>query len=245
MKRQATPRLSDEKLNAFIDDELDFAEKEQIFFQLSQDDELYRETRELQQLRALLRHAYRHPPPAPQHKHPKKRMGGGLSRAVAAIALLTLGVLTGWYGNEKLTPEPATALALQHPGTAQEAVATEQRNLLLHINSGDPARMEALLDYAERLLAENRRQNRDFRLEVVANDGGIDILRADTSPHSRRIRALLSEYDNLTVNACSNALRRLRERGVTVELIPGTRYNHTAIDKITERLEQGWRYLRV
>jgi intracellular sulfur oxidation DsrE/DsrF family protein len=105
--------------------------------------------------------------------------------------------------------------------------------------------MEAALDYAEQLLASNSQRHQDFRLEVVANDGGIELLRRDTSPFPQRIEALLSRYDNISFLACANALRKLRERGVEVELLPGTRSDHTAIDEIIERLEGGWRYLKV
>lgn len=245
MKRQAPPHLSDEKLNAFIDDELDFEEKEQVFRQLKQDDLLNREIHELHQVGDLLRHAYRNPPPAPQHRSRAEKKATGLFRAAASIGLLALGALAGWYGNERFTSEAAQVLAIQPNSVTRHAVATETSNLLLHINSSDAGKMEALLDYAEQSLAEHQRQNRRFRLEVVANDGGINMLRRDTSPFPRRIETLLNDYPNVSFNACANALRRLREQGEKIELIPGIRQDHSAIDKITNRIEQGWRYLKV
>lgn len=245
MKRQVPPHLSDEKLNAFIDDELDFEEKEQLFLQLGQNDSLNRETHELRQLGALLRHAYRTPPPPPQHSRRGNKPGPGLSKIAAATGLLTIGALAGWYGNESLSTETVPVLAMQQPSPSQGAVAAEQSNLLLHISASDPVKMAALLDYAEQTLVKNRRQNLNLHIEVVANDGGIDMLRRDTSPFPARIASLLNEYNNISFSACSNALRRLREQGITVKLLSGIRQDHTAIDSITNRIEQGWRYLKV
>jgi intracellular sulfur oxidation DsrE/DsrF family protein len=246
MNRQEHSSVSDEQLNAFIDDELEFEEKERVFEQLGQDDELNREAHELRQLRALMRHAYRSPPPASRPKARNGKPGGGLIKAVAAGLLLALGALTGWYGNDRFaTGTPPAVLAAHEPGVQLDTAAAERDNLLLHLTSNDPARMEAALNYAEQVLAKHRQQQRDFRLEVVANDGGIELLRRDTSPFPQRIAALVSEYDNVSFLACANALRKLRERGVKVELLPGTRSDHTAIEEIIERLEGGWRYLKV
>jgi intracellular sulfur oxidation DsrE/DsrF family protein len=123
--------------------------------------------------------------------------------------------------------------------------AHHQGNLLLHLTSNDPAKMEAALDYAEQLLAEKRHKNSAFQLEVVANDGGVELLRRDTSPYPQRIEKLLTEYNNVSFLACANALRKLRARGVKVELLPGTRSDNTAIGEIVKRIEGGWNYLKV
>jgi intracellular sulfur oxidation DsrE/DsrF family protein len=235
MKRHDKPSVSIEQLNAYLDDELAFEERNRVFVEMGQDEELNREAQELRQLRAMLQHAYRTPPPPPQSG--RKEGGRSALNALAAGLLLAVGAIGGWYGNGELNSV--------HPSQGAQHVMAAQENLLLHLSSDEPARMAATLDYAEQQLAENRRQGKAFRLEVVANDGGIELLRRDTSPYARRIAKLLAEYDNVSFLACANALRNMRERGIEVELLPGTRSDHTAIDTIIERLEGGWRYLKV
>jgi len=244
MNRYEHTPISDEQLNAYIDDELDFEERTQVVEQLGQDDALTHEAQELRQLQAMLRHAYRNPPPAPRHGKGRPGSRDALN-ALAAGLLLAIGAMTGWYSNERLTPTTAPALASYAPGAPLSMAAAEQENLLLHISSNDPARMEAALNYAEQMLAAHSDKGDAFRLEVVANDKGIELLRRDTSPFPQRIEALLSKYDNVSFLACANALRKLRERGVKIDLLPGTRSDHTAIDEIINRLEGGWRYLKV
>lgn len=244
MNRHEHPAVSDEDLNAFIDDELDFEEKERVFEQLQQDDELNQEAHELRQLRALMRHAYRSPP-EPAKRDPKQnRRSRGLFNSLAAGLLVAVGILGGWYGNQKFSEYNVQFASLTNQGQIH-AAAQQQGNLLLHISSNDPAKMEAALNYAEQLLAEKRQKNSAFQLEVVANDGGVELLRRDTSPFPKRIEQLLTEYDNVSFLACANALRKLRARGVKVELLPGTRSDHTAIGEIVKRIEGGWNYLKV
>lgn len=235
MKRHM--KIPDEQLNAFIDDELDFEEKEYVFQQLNRDEALIREAQELRHLRSLMRHAYRHPPSAPSLNQAPRGMRATMV-TIAAGLLLGIGVTAGWYGNARFTNDAGDAAPLS-------AVVTSQENLLLHLDSNDPAKMERLLNYAEQQLAAKRERGQTFRLEVVANDGGVELLRQDTSPFPDRIQALLREYDNVSFLACANALRKLQERGIKVELLPGTHSDHTALDKIIERLEGGWRYIKL
>lgn len=244
MNRHEHSSVSDEELNAYIDDELEFDERKRIFHTLEEDDHLTHEARELRQLRAMLRNAYRNPPAPPSAQPNKRSSRDVLAKGIAAALLVTVGVAGGWIGNQEFSGERYNLT----PNTFGQPVSMNehaQDNLLLHISSNDPAKMEAALNYAEQLLADKRRQGKTFRLEVVANNGGVELLRRDTSPFPERIESLLGKYDNVSFLACANALKKLRERGVKVELIPGTRSDHTAIDEIVERLEGGWRYLKV
>jgi len=245
MNRHEQKHISDEELNAYIDDELDFEERTRIVEQLELDDELTHEAQNLRQLQAMLRHAYRTPPPSPKQGK-KGFVSRGALNALAAGLLLAIGAISGWYGNQQYVRNlPPAMLALSSDMQFHTAAAIKE-NLLLHISSNDPHKMAAALNYAEQALATARRHNnKNFRLEVVANDGGIEMLRRDTSPYSQRIEKMLEQYNNVSFLACANALRKLQARGIKVELLPGTRSDHSAIDEIIKRLEGGWRYLKV
>lgn len=236
MNRDERRLISDEQLNAFVDDELDFVEKTRIFELLGKNEALARQAQELHQVRSLLQHAYRHPPmPSHRKSNPPSLMP---LRGLAAGLLLGIGAIAGWYGNAQFTGNVLPASGETNP-------IAREGNLLIHISSGDPQRMKAALDYAEEELASNRLRNREFHLEILTNDGGVELLRRDTSPYPERIATLIGQYDNVTFIACANALRNLQARGIKVELLPGTQSKQTAIDKIVDRLESGWRYLKV
>lgn len=238
MSHQEQSHASAEQLNAYIDDELAHEERERIFSQMGQDPQLCQEANELRQLRAMLRHAYRTPPlPASKKKSRNDNRWG--FNGIAAGLMLVIGVIFGWLGNAQLGAEA------QQPFNPISAAAGRAQSVLLHLNSNDPQKMTAALDYAEKFLASYRQQGRQVQLELMTNDSGTELLRSDTSPYAQRILTLQSEYSNISFLACTNALERLREQGIKVELLPGTLSNRNAIDAIVQRMEGGWHYLKI
>jgi uncharacterized protein len=244
MNNREQTTITDEQLNAYIDDELEFEERKRVFHLLEEDEVLTHEAQELRQLRAMLQNAYR-TPPTPSAKDPIRRSSRGtLVKSVAAGLLVAIGTLLGWYGNQEFIGE-TRHMALQAEDAQFSLAINGQTNLLLHLSSGDPARMDAALSYAERLLAKHKQQGKPFKLEVVVNDGGVKLLRKGTSPFPQRIKVLLGKYDNVSFLACASALQKLRDRGVKVELLPGIHSDKTILEEIVKRLEGGWRYLKI
>ena len=66
----SSKELSDERLNAFIDGELDTLEKTDIFEALNNNDGLRQQACELRQLSELFRHAYERPPGIEKYQKP-------------------------------------------------------------------------------------------------------------------------------------------------------------------------------
>jgi len=244
MNRNEHSSISEEELNAYIDDELEFDERKRIFHTLEEDEHLTHEAQELRQLRAMLRNAYRTPPVPKKNLDKKRSSRDFFTKGVAAGLLVIFGVAGGWYSNS-LFLGSGTELSAQSTQQPLSIAINESDNLLLHLSSNDPKKMAAALDYAEKMLARHRQQGKAFKLEVVANNGGVELLRRDTSPFPKRIEKLMQNYDNVSFLACANALRKLQQKGIKVELLPGTHSDHTAIDEIVNRLEGGWRYLKV
>jgi len=244
--------VSEEKLNAYLDDELDFDEKRRVYDLVRESPALSQEAQELRQLHSLLQHAYRNPPSPPQSRiNPLRRRRHYYLQGLAASLMLGLGALIGWFSHQQVGSELLYAQGEDTANPLSQAVIMEGRNIavasnvILHLNSADPVKFKAALDRSEEMLQSHRREGREFRLEIIANSGGVELLRRDKSPFPQRVEALMAEYDNVSFMACANALRQLEEQGVKVDLIKGIQTNDTAIDKIIYRLEQGWSYLRV
>ncbi len=243
--------VSDEKLNAYLDDELDYEEKRQVYEALCEDRALSQEAQELKQLQTLLQHAYRKPPPPPPSRSPARHRRHYVVQGVAASLMLGLGALLGWYSHQQVGSQLLSAWGDHTVDSSYQRVSMDGRsiamasNVILHLDSADPVKFKVALDKSEQMLESRRREGREFHLEIIANRGGVELLRSDKSPFPQRVEALMAEYDNVTFMACSNALRQLQEKGIKVQLLPGIHAEHTAIDKIIQRLEQGWSYMRV
>ena len=91
-------RYSDEKLQLFIDNEMNSSDRAEIMDAISSDEDLSNRVCELIQLKDAVRLAYSEPPEA---GHDTSRRGAALHtrtwlNAVAAVLLLAIGTLGGW-----------------------------------------------------------------------------------------------------------------------------------------------------
>lgn len=248
--------FSDEYLNAFIDGELDDAEREHLLDELRRNEALNARLCDLQKVRALLQHAYRCPPEPPRSGETatRRRRSSRLIAGIAASLALGVGVLLGWsmHGMQHPTGnllEIAQSMQLGGGVDVNRAGMSDNDpwRVVLHVTTADTHRLQTLLDEAEGLLARHADgAARSVAVEVLANGRGLDLLRADTSHFAERIRQLQARYDNLTFKACSNAIKRLkREKNIDVILLPEAKVVPTAIGEVIQRQREGWAYVQI
>jgi intracellular sulfur oxidation DsrE/DsrF family protein len=249
--------ISDEHLNAFIDNQLDADEKSRILATIKSDTELSHRACELKRLRELVQHAYELPSERTEHGGHSRVVRGSL-RAAAALALMILGGAIGWLSHGQQypgsTPLDVKAMYLDEEKAFQTARVDEAptvqggRKILLHISSDDPQKLEQALNTTERLLETYRARHMPVELELVANAGGLNLLRADISPFADRIEDLQFKYEELTFFACQTAINRMLERehkDQAPPLLPQALTTPNALDQILTRLQEGWVYVSV
>jgi len=115
---------------------------------------------------------------------------------------------------------------------------------VVHVASSRGEVVDTALQEVEDYLRDARAAGRKVHVEIVANQTGLDILRADKSAYSMRLERLRAAYPNLTYIACHQTADRLSEKGVKVTLLPGVQFAPTALDEIVKRMQQGWVYIR-
>lgn len=239
-------KLSEEFLNAFVDDQLGPEEKSRALIELSRDEALNRQVCELRKLRDLVRMAYAdvQPPSAEARASASSRR---LGLGVAAAVTLALGVVLGWTLHERPADAPP---AVQAPGTmlveaAPEDAGEAQLKIVVHLNESTPKRVEQTLDELESLLKLYRSTGQVARVELVVNGDGLALLRSDLSPAPERVRRMQQDYDNLTFIACQNTIDRLkRDTGVVARLLPGVVVIDSGVAQLMRRQNQGWAYIQ-
>lgn len=244
--------VSNEILGAYVDDELDCREKTLISAQINSDPELAARAQELAELKLAIKQAYR---PARKSDRAKKTscperlrsFNRYCYRAIAASFLLGCGLIVGYYLN--FQPTLNSSMSASTTGTMYgiklQPVSVADNKVLLHITTSELEKLNAIMNQAEYLLDKFKQDNQELQLEVVANSGGIDLLRTDTSPYTQRIKQLRSEYSNLQFIACSNTLRRLQAAGKNTQVVDGTQTQTPAIEQIISRINQGWMYVKI
>lgn len=237
-----TPEPSDERLNAFIDGELTPADAEDLLQRLRTDAALRERVGQLRLTQQLVRHAY---PAAPPRRRAESSPASNPWRWATAASLVLGGVL-GWLAHGR-------DAALSDPSAPFDKLAAQVRrndaglvdHVVLHVSSASRQAGRAVLDRAEGLLEAARQTGRPVAVEIVANSGGLDLLRQDTSAWAPRIAALRASYPSLTLVACGQTAQRLRDEGTAVRLLAGATEATSALDEIVLRMQQGWAYVRI
>ncbi|WP_126444009.1 DsrE family protein [Sulfuricystis multivorans] len=229
--------ISDEILGAYIDNELDATERATIQERIASDAALRARACELWQLKQMVRGAF----PLPRRKDtksgPSSGSFGGWPHALAASLFVAVGAISGWFANDRFDADRQLERQI-------EAIRSEGGRVVLHLFSDEPARMEAALRMAEQLASARDTQGRPFRVEFLANGPGLHLLRQGGSPYAERVEALRRRHANLRLVACREAIARMQERGLEVNLLPGVEEAASAESELSARLTQGWRYLQ-
>jgi intracellular sulfur oxidation DsrE/DsrF family protein len=230
-------RFSDEHLNAYIDGQLDAEEAGQVMMGLRETPSLSQQVCELRQVQDLVRHAYGDASLPESRSVLKNRRWPRYLQGAAAVLLLAVGAAAGWlaHGNNPAFLQGA------YLTTAQ----SRPQNVILHISTDDPIKVSDALDQAELMLVRSKEKGNDFRLEIVANGDGLNLLRARYSSYPERTEELIHNYDNLAVMACARTLQAIKEQGGDVELLPSVNTTESALERVVDRLQDGWLYIRV
>jgi intracellular sulfur oxidation DsrE/DsrF family protein len=223
-------QLSEEQLNAFTDGELDTDDESRIFELAEGSPELDARLCRQRKLKEMVQHAYRDVPHTRKRGAQTGSRGRILGMAVAALFLLAMGMSVGWFAS--LTMGPGN-------NAAQSA---QSDTYLLHVTTSDPQHMQMALRRADELM-NGPGATEARRVEIVANEGGLDLLRSDVTPFAEQIKTLAAQ--DVLFFACTRAIERLEAEGVQVELVPEANADYSALDRVVLRLQQGWEYVKI
>jgi len=237
---------SDEFLNAYIDGELATDERSQLLDDTRQNSELATRLCRLQKVKDMVQLAH-HTVENATPDQSKRRFQRYSLRACAASLLLGMGLIVGNYTALSEGHSPTLMEMAQTTGfNVQPAAAEQEWKLIVHVNSGDPARLRAVLDETEYLLKTSAGSTRKVQIEVLANGEGIRMLEDKDTPFARKILAMESSYKNIRFLACQIALNRHKdEDGFDIDLLPGVKVVSSAVTQAKTRQREGWTYLRI
>lgn len=239
-------KLSSEMINAYADGELQGSERAEFEAKLQRDPVAQQTLQDILVIKQQLAQSYRGAVAPTQSQ--SRAMG---YRLAGYAALLVLAFSGGWLGGNHMYQSNLQALAEarseQSSGSVLQVSETKSAvgKYILHIDSKDNLKFKAALDKAEALVAMYQEAAHPYEIEVIANAGGLDMLREGETPYADRIRQLSQRYPNIRFIACSNAIERLQEKGVKANLIATVHQGTTALDQVVKRMNQGWTYMKI
>lgn len=226
-------KLDELTLNAYVDGELDPEQEGVVLVAMQNDPDIRDQVCKLRRARDWMRTGFAdartEDQPLPVGRAGFCRVGTGIAASLLAVAIGVGGGLIGYTCAES---DSMVVAGQQDP-----------MQVVLHIDDAEPAHFQAVLDYAENFLEENHGSG--TQVEVVANSGGVDLMRRGGSVYEGRVRQLSERYANLHFVACMNSLRNLQREGINPVVIDDVHAGSTAVDHIVKRLHDGWTYRKV
>lgn len=225
-------------LHAYVDGELGKAEKSRVQAMMRDDERIRERVSELRNGKTSIKRSFE------GERAPTRSLPGAHSTPwempllrIAATLLLVVGAFTaGWVGHATRQNDGRQNIAL-------ETINPESGHIILHIAESDESRFSHVLAKAEQILRQY--ENQPVQIEVVANAGGLDLLRTSTSQHAEQIESMMSRYDNVRFVACALGLSKLQEKNLDVRVIEGVHSDQPAADHLIQRLSEGWTYIRI
>ena len=237
--------ISDEYLNAFIDNQLDSTERMQAYNAIRNSNTLKDRVCELSGLKEMMQHAYANPPFYARPTLSQRATWRKQAQAVAACLLLLLGGVSGWFTHAWTNSKGTLNIGNIIQATTPVDAGANVRKVIVQVNNANPAKLKAALDETEGLLETYRKTKQQLEIEVITNTHGVNLLRSNFTTHEKRIAKLQEKYPNLKFLVCGQTINKLRNKGESVKLLPHVDVVSSAADQINKRLEQGWGYVRI
>ena len=234
-------RIDDVMISAFVDNQIDAENREAIIKAIDVDEELREQVYQIRRAKDLMKLGFSESRPTEFEFNDTKFTDSlnrqCLLRIAAACSAIAIGLSSGYagYNYGKSTDTVSNSVLA--------SISQEQNeNIIIHIDESDPKQFENTLVYTEKFLNKHK-GNDKYRIEVVANAGGIDLLR-DEFPLSEKIANMMDDYDNVTFIACTNAINKLRSQGIDPIMVKDVATDTAALTHIIDRLNMGWRYIK-
>ena len=235
--------ISEEMINAYIDNELDKKDRQFIELQMQNDVKLQHHIEQLQALKVKIRASYAD---VRSSNHQAGRMSNRSSlfpAGIAASIALVVGLTAGWYTHSYINMAATETDYLL--GVKLEDLKPQDNKIIIHLAQNDIALFDKALTRAETLLAYFDTLQQQGKVHILANSYGMDLLRRDTTPYQNRIVNMMETYDNVELVACKNTIKRLKTSGKNVDLLPGVKVHGPVINEIISGLQNGWTYLSI
>ncbi|MBN2647173.1 MAG: hypothetical protein JXR44_05265 [Thiotrichales bacterium] len=218
-----------QQLHAYLDKVLTLPERRIFEQRLRQEPLLAKEVAMMQALKQQIRQHYAEIPVPVITKGLPLKPGLSVWRNLAAACLL------GAFGGLAFTA------GYQQGSPSSQAVVVQKNKYLVHLESDSVDKQQQLIRQLEHLYAQH---GQAVEVDFIANGNAVRLLDQESAMKTRLLE-LIAEHPTLSLYACHSALQRAQERGDWIELMDGVQDDKTAVETVVQRLNQGWRYLKI
>ena len=240
-------KFSDEYLNAFIDDELSLEEKQEVYNAFREDEALRKKCCELQKTRELIKLNYQTVELPEKYQAPlQDNNRNWFFRSIAAGILVLTGSLLGWFSHKQVVSAGSWVTTTQNQYVPVTQFQQPDNRILMHVSTGNPYRLNILLDETEAMLKQAKESGQSLAIEILANSAGLELVKYEDTDYNKRLLMLQQQYSNLMVSACSKTIELLEaNQGFEFPIMPRATVVRSSINEVIKRQQEGWTYIRI
>jgi intracellular sulfur oxidation DsrE/DsrF family protein len=118
-------------------------------------------------------------------------------------------------------------------------------NLILQVNTNDPATMNLSLNNATNVAQYYKDLGEKVKIEVVTFGPGLHMLRDDTSPVKARIEEMALSTPEVSFKACGNTQERMHKaENKDIPIVRQAEVVKSGVVRVMELQEKGWSYVK-
>ena len=139
----------------------------------------------------------------------------------------------------------ATHKRERSPLAANARLAPEAHQLILQVNTNDPAAMNLALNNATNVAQYYKDLGEKVKIEVVTFGPGLHMLRADTSPVKARIEEMMLSTPEVSFKACGNTQEKMRKaENRHIAIVAQAEVVKSGVVRVMELQERAWSYVK-
>ena len=128
---------------------------------------------------------------------------------------------------------------------AAQAQSRDGHKVAVHVDDADPARMSMALGNVRNIEKHYKSVGETVTIEIVANSGGVTMMRAARSSVADTIKQMQADLRDLNLSVCWNTIDGLvAKEGRQPPLLPGVTVVPSGVVRLMELQEQGCSFIR-
>jgi len=239
-------------LYLLIDGQLDTTSKKKLMEKINASPELKQKLADVSKVKELISLAYMQElsRPAPV-KDKSSNIFPNLFVALAASLIMGLGVTLGWISHQHYDSLDPVLVTTKNPAEMSrsaipaDASTRNTRKFIMHVNFLNDADLENAIAETSSILNSYASAGLPVQMELAFNLQAVRIFEPQNISQAQKVKALVDRHKNLTLYACSESLDRFLGNFDKPDEMSAFHTDRIVEEIISERINQGWIYIKV
>ena len=244
--------INDHSLYLLVDGQLDKTSKKKLMEKINASPELKQRLARISKVKELISLAYIQELPKSSSVKGKSSISiSSLIVALAASLIMGLGLTLGWIAHHYYDTSDYVVATTDYPAVISrpeipvDLSPQSVRKYMLHVNFLNEVQLDNALVETSSILNSYAAVGLPVQMELVFNLQAVRIFEPQHISQAQKIKALISRHENLELYACSESLGMILGDYEKPEEMSVFHTDRIVEEMISEKIKQGWIYIKV